>query len=149
MTSHLHLNILLYKGNVITKENFFSAAPTQCIDDLHSVMRRSAFYVKLSRGSIMDLQGHFTPEHTTELVGKKAGQGFIQQGFISSSLLLLSLSLYHRFLWKWSWGYLDPGIKNIPSLSPNRKAFLTILSLLILTLRRKIGEKYSFFTYIV
>lgn len=39
---------------------------------------------------------------------------------------------------------MDSSIKNIPSLSSKRRAFLITLSLLILTQRRKIGEKYCF-----
>lgn len=74
LISHLCLNILLYKGNVITIENSFSSAPAQSTSDSHSAVRRSAVYVQLSPGSIMDLQGHFTPEQTTELVCEKARQ---------------------------------------------------------------------------
>lgn len=40
----------------------------------------------------MDQQGHFTPEQTTELACEKGGQVFVL-----SSVLLLALSLHHRF----------------------------------------------------
>lgn len=46
--SHQHLNILLYKGNVITSENSFSAAPAQSTNGSHSATRKGALYVKLS-----------------------------------------------------------------------------------------------------
>lgn len=135
--SHQHLNILLYKGNVITTENSFSAAPAQSTNGSHSATRKGALYVKLSWGSIMDQQGHFTPEQPTELACEKAGQVWccLPSAFLSFFAPQVSL-------WKWSRGIWILALNTF--LSSNRRAFLITLSFLILTQTRKIGEKYSF-----
>lgn len=126
LISHLCLNILLYKGNVITIENSFSSAPAQSTSDSHSAVRRCAVYVQLSPGSIMDLQGHFTPEQTTELVCEKARQVCIR--VLCHLQFCFYLFVPWVSLWKWSWGDLDPGIKNfLPSLPTEEHFWLHCL----------------------